>query len=398
MQIFGDSRGESWVKSFRSRLLDRKVWLFISLGVAAIATAAFYHQHVFWVMSGYLFAAVMGLAIATPPREKTVNTRIDSNFTDRPDRFEKLPSLCNAVLPIWKRQIESADQLMEKSINELASQFQNLIDVLHDANTASREITHSEAINAAVSDSKIALTEALDGMRLLQESRSGVMDGVRGLSEYTADLLKMSTEIVEISDQTNLLALNASIEAARAGDHGRGFAVVAEEVRNLSRRSRHAADSMTSTVTSANEAITRTVKMVDESSVNELEHLNSSEKNMGTVLTGMEQIVQELKQRSQGVEQAATQAEADIQNVLVNLQFQDRVNQMNQQVIKSIQDLVETLGKAESTVEEPSGDLFDREEWLATMEGHYAMEEQRNNHQGFVANRNAASKDQITFF
>lgn len=59
------------------------------------------------------------------------------------------------------------------------------------------------------------------------------------------DILKL---IRGIADQTNLLALNATIEAARAGEAGKGFAVVANEVKELSKQTQKAVETVSSSM------------------------------------------------------------------------------------------------------------------------------------------------------
>ena len=64
------------------------------------------------------------------------------------------------------------------------------------------------------------------------------------LRQAAKDINAVSATIAAISSQTNLLALNATIEAARAGTAGRGFAVVAGEIKELSRQTSEATDSI----------------------------------------------------------------------------------------------------------------------------------------------------------
>lgn len=96
-------------------------------------------------------------------------------------------------------------------------------------------------------------------------------DKMGNLVDVITGLLKT---IVGISDQTNLLALNATIEAARAGESGKGFAVVANEVKELSKQTKQAAENVTKAVEEINAQSTQ-VSQSMELSNNLCDEVNS---------------------------------------------------------------------------------------------------------------------------
>lgn len=86
------------------------------------------------------------------------------------------------------------------------------------------------------------IEEAVTSMEALFHSNEGVQEKVEQLEPITNSIDNAANLIDSIANQTNLLSLNATIEAASAGEHGKGFGVVANEMRDLNKRTRDAAN------------------------------------------------------------------------------------------------------------------------------------------------------------
>lgn len=99
--------------------------------------------------------------------------------------------------------------------------------------------------------------KATDTVNSGNEKMQELLNIMKSISRYAADIVKMNSIIEDIALQTNILALNASVEASRAGAAGKGFAVVAGEVRNLAAKSRAASNSTA-------ELIGQTVKTIEK--------------------------------------------------------------------------------------------------------------------------------------
>jgi len=129
---------------------------------------------------------------------------------------------------------------------------------------------------------------------------------VRGLAAGAQRIGQVVNLINDIAAQTNLLALNATIEAARAGEAGKGFAVVAMEVKALAEQTGKATGEISSQVgavqtateevVKAIEAISGTIRKIDEIS----SAIASSVEQQGAA-TG--EIAQNVQQAAQGTQE-----------------------------------------------------------------------------------------------
>lgn len=99
----------------------------------------------------------------------------------------------------------------------------------------------SEAVKE-ISENAVGVSRKADDASACASSAGEVVNRLKDSSEKIGEVIKT---VSNIAQQTNLLALNATIEAARAGEAGKGFAVVAGEVKELSKETREATESIT---------------------------------------------------------------------------------------------------------------------------------------------------------
>lgn len=304
-----------------------------------------------------------------------------------------LEDFCARAVPIWARQIETARAETEESVTALAQRFSGISERLSGAVAASQQASSGMGGHGAIDvieTSERDLTALIDALKTAQHARDTVFDEIRGLSHYTEELQKMAADVAAIAAQTNLLALNAAIEAARAGEAGRGFAVVADEVRKLSGLSSDTGKKMSEKVGVINAAMVGACKVAEEASAHDAQSIKSSESTVHNVIGRFGGVAARLSESTEMLQKENNAIGIEVNEVLVSLQFQDRVSQILSQVRANMQKLEVHLHEADGTRR------IDAHEWLNEMHLSYATEEQRLNHGG--AQAKTASAQEITFF
>ncbi|WP_295482041.1 methyl-accepting chemotaxis protein [uncultured Pseudomonas sp.] len=312
----------------------------------------------------------------------------------------QLDEVLLGAMPIWAKQVESSRQQTEEAIVSLANRFtgiaQRLQDTVQASQHAAGELDGQSAEGAlkvlARSDSE--LSQVIESLKATQTSRDQTLSQVRSLTAYTGELRTMAADVAAIAAQTNLLALNAAIEAARAGEAGRGFAVVADAVRSLSSKSSETGQQMSAKVDIINNAITQLVQAASNSAEQDGLSVSESEHSIQQVLERFQSITGRLADSADLLKQESYGIRDEMTEVLVNLQFQDRVSQILSHVRDNMHDLHEHLQQASQAPDQAVA--VDARQWLARMEATYATDEQRRNHHGNAAEQQH-SQD-ITFF
>lgn len=316
--------------------------------------------------------------------------------------LENYQQLLKDLLPIWQRQTELARHQLETSITELVGRFseihQRLQAAVASSATTASSMKGETGLGGVIQFANSELGQITQTLRAAMEQRDELLNEISGLSKITVELSGMSAEVAGIASQTNLLALNAAIEAARAGEYGRGFAVVADEVRTLSTRSGETGARIGKRIEQVNSALQTTLDRTTEYATQDSDRLSKSEDSIAQVLNQFQHSSESILQSAHVLEQESAAVQSSVEEVLVNLQFQDRVSQILGHVISDMEKLVGALVDQETRLRHGESAVpINVQEWLGAIQKTYTTLEQVDVHRGSHHSK-TPSNSEITFF
>jgi methyl-accepting chemotaxis protein len=307
------------------------------------------------------------------------------------DNLDQYAKLVISVLPLWEGHTREGAQQMEQAITALVARFVEVNGALGATLDAQRR---DSADMSGLASAETTLRQILEQMQQTVSNQASLLTRLAELQSYGGQLQAMAEAVSAIAGQTNLLALNAAIEAARAGEAGRGFAVVADEVRKLSQQSNQTGKSIAETVGTLVQAIGAAVGDANIANREELQLVENAAASVNTVVSTYHAFTDTLAVNHEKVEGASRRLHAEINEILVNLQFQDRVSQ----ILSHVND---DMGKLETALQRAlaaapgSRPPVDVDEWLAALRRTYTTHEQHALHGGA---QTVSGGDDVTFF
>ncbi len=306
------------------------------------------------------------------------------------------------LVPVWQNHIEASRSQMETAVNVLSDRFGGIVDKLGDALRTATQATDSIEGNGTNLVAIFGKSEQdLRSLITLQQTAMGNMETmlakVQGLDRFIVELQDMASDVARIAQQTNLLALNAAIEAARAGELGRGFAVVAKEFRMLSNLSGETGRKIAEKVKVISAAIVDTCAVVRESVVAEDHSLESVHSTIDRVMTDLRGVTDAFQRSSNLLQDESTSIQSEINQALVQMQFQDRVSQILTQVNKNLGHLPQALqDQVQQYRQTRTLAPMDAQQMLTELKKTYVMADQHVIHEGGKVAQNTTTD--ISFF
>lgn len=275
--------------------------------------------------------------------------------------------------------IESANQILLETTQDVESQTRRLSDLFTNLNANSEEQTDrlanliGQITTVEHQGSKIDLVTL---PHVLQDSLAEVTDRILVLSKqgvsliYSLDdiLSEMNelgnciNEIEAINKQSRLLSLNAQIESSRAGEFGAGFQIVSTEMHVLSKRIDALSERMrnsTRSVTTSIEEVIGTIReeyqQLSKIGAMDLTKQIDAKDHLEALLNALVSRNDDIKTALDDSASTSRRISDEVREVVIAMQFQDRMKQRTEAVVSALGELSVFMAEHPDKLTDPDG-------------------------------------------
>ena len=319
--------------------------------------------------------------------EKQKHNTLDTTFVTEPVAAPDI-SFLRKIIDSWHQQTHVASELIQNNIEGLIGPFHQMTSQIRGECSSSLSLyqgnRHDSSITRSLDDARAELNKVIDAFQGGIQHKNTLQSTISDLAQYMDEMKKMASAVQTLASQTNLLALNAAIEAARAGEAGRGFAVVADEVRTLSAKSGDTGRDIGQKIEAITKAIQATIDAAQKLVVSDEANLKLLHASVEQVTSNLGDEINVLHDSGQRLHQMSCEIENNISDIVVSLQFQDRVNQILHHIETDMDDVAHHVDNNLTT--------FDEKDWQRQFEKRFTTEEE------IKGKVNKTTTSDVTFF
>ncbi|MDF2644760.1 MAG: methyl-accepting chemotaxis protein [Paenibacillus sp.] len=294
------------------------------------------------------FSDIVGKARYTAEQLGASSEELTACAAESVDISTTIAQSIQEVFNASKGQLQGAEQT-STAMGEMAIGVQRI------AESSSVVTEASHASLQEVQQGRVAINQAVEQMKFINESVGKSANDMRALESYSQKIGEIVSVITEITSQTQLLSLNASIEAARAGEQGRGFAVVANEVKKLAEQSSSSAADISSLIREVQSSTSRAVQAMNKG-VLDVEKGSELIDAAGQVFNRVTSTFQEISDQIQEVSAASQEMSAGTEEVTASM---SEIVHMTKASYDHGQGISEGSKKQHATMEEISASAED---------------------------------------
>ena len=217
------------------------------------------------------------------------------------------------------QEISDGAERQNESLRSVDTEMSSLSTTTEEIAAASNEVADIAA--RTVDTGRVgqqAAREAIDAMNEIEADSATAVAEIQRLEAEVQQIDELIASISQIAKQTNMLALNANIEASRSAadsNEGEGFAVVAQEVKELSEDVKEAATEAENRLEAIREQTTQSAAEVERTS-DQIDVAGDQVQEAVDALGAIADYAQETNQGVQEISAATEEQAASTQEVV----------------------------------------------------------------------------------